>query len=534
MGGMVSAPQPLAVEKGADCLSAGGNAIDAAVAMAFVQGVVDPQMCGLGGGGCATVFKGSAAGTEVLEFYPRAPFAARPEMFEDKIVSRAAWGGFVLEGRINEIGYSSICTPLVARGLKMLHAAHGRLPWAEVLAPAIEIAYEGAPVYHHVSDRWIRHARGFVDSITRHSATPTCARQYMRDGRMLEPGERMQTREYGDTLSKLAAHGAEDFHVGDIASRIVADMRANGGLVSLEDLAGAEPARRAPVAGRYRGYEIEGPPPPGAGVAVIAALNILETATLSTMGHNSPQHLHLLASALRLALADWKANTGDPAFIDNPVDWLVSRQRAAELASRIGKADALPEGNDGIPDSRDTTHLCAMDETGNAVSLTHTLALGSGVVTPGLGFMYNNAMMLFDPRPGHPNSIAPGKIRQHAVSACLLNLQGSPVMAIGAPGGHGIVSGVVQTVSNIVDFGMTPQEAVSAPRIHCEGDAIDVEARIPRSVVRALEAAGNRVRHSHYSYDFQSGRPHVVLREPATGRLSGGADPRGGGMALSG
>jgi len=529
---MISAPQPLAVEAGAECLSTGGNAIDAAVTMAFLQGVVDPQMCGLGGGGCATVFAAASAKSEIFEFYPRAPLAARPDMFEDKIVSRAGWGGFVLDGRVNEIGYSSICTPLAPRGLKALHSAHGRLRWRDILAPAIAIATEGAPVYHHVHERWIRHAAGFVDSITRHSATSACARQYMRDGRMLEPGERMQTREYAETLSHIADHGAEDFHVGEIASRIALDMGANGGLVTLKDLAKAEPTRSAPVTGQYRGYDIEGPPPPGAGVAVIAILNMLAMADLSAMGHNSPRHLHFLASALRYGLADWKAHTGDPAFVENPIDWLISQERAVELVARMEETPSPDDGGEEVPDSRDTTHLCAMDEDGNAVSLTHTLALGSGVVTPGLGFMYNNAMMLFDPRPGHPNSVAPGRIRQHAVSACLLSLEGGPIMVVGAPGGHGIVSGVVQTISNIVDFGMTPQEAVSAPRIHCEGELIEAEARIPRSVVSALETAGKRVRHSCYSYDFQSGRPHVVIKDPATGQFSGGADPRGGGMAL--
>jgi gamma-glutamyltranspeptidase/glutathione hydrolase len=163
--------------------------------------------------------------------------------------------------------------------------------------------------------------------------------------------------------------------------------------------------------------------------------------------------------------------------------------------------------------------------------MTHTLGLGSGVVTPGLGFMYNNAMMLFDPNPGQPNSISPGRIRQHATAASIALESGLPKLAIGAPGGHGIISGVVQTLSNLIDFGMTPTEAVSAARLHCEDDNIELEARFPTAVARALEELGHPVRHSMFSYDYTSGRPHVV-RAMSADLLDGGADPRGGGMAL--
>lgn len=531
--GMISAPQPLAVEAGAGVLARGGSAVDAAIAAAFVQGVVDPQMCGLGGGGSATVHDASSGTTSVCDFYARAPLAASPDMFADRIAGRAGWGGFILADRANEIGYLSICTPAAVPGLAALHARFGSLSWPELLEPAIAIAEEGAPVYHHVHERWIRQVGGFVDCITRHQATVTCAAQYMRDGAMLDVGERMDTRAYGRTLSRLAESGPQDFVDGETAHAIARDMARNGGLVSLEDLAGARPDWRAPVGGHYRGYRVEGPPPPGAGVAIVAILNILSGYDLSALGHNSPEHLYVLASAIRLGLDDWKAHTGDPAFVDSPVAWLTSAERAGELRSSIGGEQAACSA-EGVPDGRDTTHISVMTTDGSAVSLTHTLGLGSGVVTPGLGFMYNDTMMLFDPRPGGPNSIAPRRVRQHGLATCILFADDAPFLAVGAPGGHGIVSGVVQTISNIVDFGMSPGDAVSAARIHCEGPTIELEARIPRGTAKALCERGYQVRHSLYSHDFFSGRPHVVMRDPATGRLTGGADPRGGGMALAG
>ncbi len=532
--GMVSAPQPLAVEAGVKILADGGNAVDAAIAVAFVQGVVDPQMCGLGGGGSVTVHLAHSSETRVCDFYAPTPLAATPSMFADRVVSRATWGGFILSDRANEIGYLSVCTPSAVQGLGSLHARFGSMPWLRLLDDAIAIAEERAPVYHHVHERWNRQVGDFVDCITRHQATRTCEVQYMRGGAMLGIGERMDTRAYAHTLKRLAAEGPRDFIDGETAQTMVRDMADNGGMMTLDDLAAAKPEWRRSVSGNYRGYRVEGPPPPGAGVAVVAILNILSGCDLAVLGHNSAEHLHIVASAIRLGLDDWKAHTGDPAFVENPVAWLTSQERADELRQMIGSAsETTTAARDEIPDGRDTTHISIMTSDGSAVSMTHTLGLGSGVVTPGLGFMYNNAMMLFDPRPGGPNSIAPRRVRQHGLASCILFKDESPWLAVGAPGGHGIISGVVQTISNIIDFAMSPGDAVSAPRIHCEGPVIDLEARIPRGIAEDLRARGHEIRHSLYSYDFFSGRPHVVMRDPASKALSGGADPRGGGMALS-
>lgn len=536
IGGIVSAQQPLAVEAGAEAFAKGGNAVDAGLVSAFIQGIVDPQMCGIGGAGVALVHDPAAGQTIDFDFYPPVPLAATADMFVPLIENRVRWGGWKLRDYANDIGYLSICTPTFVRAAATLHHRYGRLSWPDILAPAIEVALAGAPVYHAVYDRWTRATPGFADSLTRHTASPAAGRIFTMEGRLLQTGERMASQDYGRALERLASHGAADFYDGEIAARIVADMKENGGLIRKEDLDRAPILDGSPVRAIYRGYTIEAPRPPGGGLVVLEALKLLERFDLASFDHNGPAHLHLVATALRQAFDDWKRHTGDPAFVDNPIDDLLADDRIDDLAASMegGAPSATVPRDRLVPDAKSTTHVSVIDETGLTFTMTHTLGLASGVVTEGLGFMYNNAMVLYDPNPGGPNSIAPGRTRQHATAACILSKKGVPILAIGAPGGHGICSGVVQAISNIVDFGMSPVEAVSAPRIHAEGDAIEAEARIPRAVVAALEARGHTVAHSFYSYDYTSGRPHIVTRDSRTGRLGGAADPRGGGMALSG
>lgn len=538
--GVLSAPQPLAVEAGADILRAGGNAIDAAIACAFVQGVVDPQMCGLGGGGVMLVNDAKRRRTIELSFYAPAPLAATDTMFESLIVERVRWGGWRLRNRENEVGYLSLCTPTFVKAAAHALERWGTLPWAKVLGPAIDIAAAGAPVYHHVHDRWARPTAGFADSIERHSATPAAARSYTIDGRMRAIGERMDTADYARTLRRLADHGAADFYEGEIARTMLADMRAHGGLITERDLIECKVTERAPLWGEYRDVRLAAPQPPGGGLAVLLALALIEPMQLGHLRHSDVEHAHCLAEALKIALTVWKQRTGDPRFVSADPSALLESAAVDALRARIDATRARPIAAlvpetllDLVPDSRDTTHVSVIDESGNAVSMTHTLGLASGVVTEGLGFMYNNAMMLFDPRPGQPNSMSPGRIRQHATAACLGFHGEEPFLAVGAPGGHGIISGVVQTLSNLLDFGMTPLEAVAAPRLHCEGESIELEARYLRLVAQALQARGHPVNHSYYSYDYASGRPHLAVKQTSGKPFDGGADPRGGGMAVA-
>ena len=536
MRGVIAAPQPLAVEAGADILRRGGNAVDAALACAFVQGVVDPQMCGLGGGGVMLLYDARRRETVELAFYAPAPLAAAADMFQPLIVERVRWGGWRLRNRENDVGYRSICVPTFVKAADLAARRFGTLPWAELLAPAIDIAAAGAPVYHHVHDRWLRPAPGFADSLERHTATAAAAHLYTAAGRMRAPGERMPTTDLARTLRRLADHGARDFYEGEIARAIVADMERNGGLVSAKDLQECAAVVREPLWGRYRDLRIAAPAPPGGGLALLLALSLLEPFLATPPEHNGVEHAQCLAECLKLGLAAWKARSGDPRFVSEDPAALLDAGSVAALRSHIHDERALSLAGIGaalVPDTRDTTQVCVIDAQGNALAMTHTLGLGSGVVTQGLGFMYNNAMMLFDPNPGQPNSIAPGRIRQHATASSIAFNGDAPLFAVGAPGGHGIISGVVQTISNLVDFGMTPVEAVSAPRLHCEDDMVELEARFLSAVVAGLEARGHVVRRSVFSYDYASGRPYIARRSRDGGRLDGAADPRGGGMAIT-
>ena len=429
MRGVISAPQPLAVEAGAEILRRGGNAVDAALACAFVQGVVDPQMCGLGGGGVMLLHQARSRETLELSFYAPAPLAATADMFQSRIVERVRWGGWRLRQRENEVGYQSLCTPTFVKAAELASRRFGARPWAELLGPAIEIAAAGAPVYHHVHDRWMRPTAGFADSLERHSATPAAAALYTIEGRMRAPGERMPTQDLAATLSRLAKYGAADFYEGEIARRIVADMRAHGGLITERDLLDCQVNVGAPLWGCYRGHRVASPAPPGGGLALLLALGLLEPLIDADTVHNGLQHTHRLAESLKLGLAIWKARTGDPRFVAEDPGPLLDANHLDQLRALIADGHALKLEDIGarlVPDSRDTTHLSVIDADGNAVSMTHTLGLGSGVVTEGLGFMYNNAMMLFDPNPGQPNSIAPGRIRQHATPEMIPCPPGAP------------------------------------------------------------------------------------------------------------
>jgi len=265
-------------------------------------------------------------------------------------------------------------------------------------------------------------------------------------------------------------------------------------------------------------------PPPGSGATLIEMLQILEHFDLASLPHGSAKHIDLVARAMAAAHVDRNAYLGDPNFADVPTEMFVSRDRAAMWAERIA-AGEFP-GDETVAPPSCTTHLCVVDAAGNAVSVTHTLGTAAGVVTPGLGFNYNNSMKLFDPVPGGRNSMAPGKARTTGMVPTMLLKDGRPVLVAGAPGGSVIISAVLQSILNVVDFGMSPVEAVTVPRIHSEGRGITAEATVQLSVIRELEAMGHKVTHSPNSLEPQMSRAHLIVAE--NGRLRGGADPRGG------
>lgn len=528
--GVVVAPQPLAAEVGADVLSDGGTAHDATVAAALVQTVIDPFMCGIGGIGVAQVFDIATRSSAILDFYGRVGARAATDRWA-KAARRSAEGKTYVKGFPNHLGYRSILVPGTVAGLAALHGRGGRLPWRDLVLPAARIAREGFPFYGYITDYFLdthQYPRGeHVPPFDRFiRATPAMAALWHDpDGRLYQVGDAFANPDYAATLDHLSVAGPDDFYRGELGSRIAADFAANDALVTAADLAACRVIIRPPLVGSYRGHAIATASPGGA--TILQTLNILEGYDLGRLAHGTAEHLHLVASAMRLAFGDRARLTGEQAEDEATIAALVSKDRAAELRGRIAGGE-LPT-TEAAP-TPGTTHLTVADRHGNVVAMTHTLALGSGVVTPGLGFIYNNGMHSFDPLPGKSNSIAPGKARLSAMSPTLVLRDGRPVAALGSPGSNAIVNAIAQVVSNLIDFGLDPAAAVAAPRIHCEGGATLLESRTPRAVAAALAANGHQPRPRPFAYDSLQGRIQLVVA--AGDRWIGASDPRrDGGIA---
>jgi gamma-glutamyltranspeptidase/glutathione hydrolase len=532
MKGMIVAPEPIAVEAGARVLMNGGNAVDAAVTCAFVQGVVNPQMCGLGGYALSVVQRAGAATAELLDAPALAGALATPDMWTDRVIGLSPDGwGYFLKGKVNDAGYQSICTPGTVRHLAALLARHGTISWEQAIEPAARVAEQGFVVDSALAARWKARRRyeescSLLDYIT---ANREAQRIYLKDGRPYDEGETIGNPDYARTLRHLARNGADDFYHGELAERMSADLATNGALVTAADLAGYAMREQAPVTGSYRGLTLATSQPPHGGPTLIAILNILEGYDLAAMEHNSPEYIYLVAMAMKAAFADRNPHLGDPEFGDVPLAWMTSKERAAYWRAQIdaGKPIVVSDTPTTAPD---TTHVSVADRDGTCVALTHSLGMSSGVITPGLGFMYNNSMVNFNPLPGHRNSIAPGKGRTTGMSPTLVYRDGAPVLVVGAPGASRIITGVLQVILNVLDFGMSPAEAVLAPRFDCQGDLIVCQGRIPEYVCERVRERHPiaRIPQSHGSIALV----HAIGIDPATGRRSGGADTGGSGMAL--
>ena len=527
MKGAVACPQPRAADVGAEILAKGGTAFDAAVAAAFAQMVNDPFMCGIGGMGTLHYFRADTGESGMVDFYNRAGAKVRPEMWEKDFKGRTPISGYTLfDDHRSELGYTAIMTPGTPAGFGRFHEMLCTMPWKDLLAPAIAHAHEGVVTAPHMRNVWVAYRQpGVADGMTRLTKTEECARVYLHpDGRFYEVGEVIRLPDYGRTLERLAEAGWQDFYTGALGQEIVADLEANDAFVTREDMADYEAKVCAPVEGTYRGYTVRSNPPPGSGPILIEMLQILEHFDLGALPHSSAGHIDLVARAMAAAHVDRNAYLGDPDFAEVPTEMFVSKERAAMWADRI-KAGEIP-GDDTVAPPSCTTHLCVFDAAGNAVTVTHTLGTASGVVTPGLGFNYNNSMKLVDPVPGGRNSMAPGKARTTGMVPTMLLKNGKPVLIAGAPGGSVIISAVLQSILNVVDFGMSPVEAVTVPRIHSEGRGIFAEATIQSAVIRELQGMGHDVTHSPNSFEPQMSRAHLIVSQDS--RLRAGADPRGG------
>ncbi len=531
---MIVAPQPEAVEAGAVILRQGGNAVDAAIACALVEGVVDPQMCGIAGFGSMQLLLPEKGVHTCIDFHGKAPAATRPEMWAELIEGETRDGfGFVLKGRVNDVGYQSITVPGSLKAYWEASQEFGELPWAELVAPAIAHAEAGFIVRPHVHFWWTEPAKmGRVATVDRLRATEAGRRIYFdADGALHGPGDRVRNPEMAGTLRRIADAGADIFYSGEIAEEIAADMEANGGLLSYEDLTNYRTTRLEPLWGDYRGYRIATNNPPGGGIMMLEILNILENFDLAGLGHNSAEYIRIVAEAMKRGTVDKDTHVGDPAFFDVPVARLTDKGYASEVAAAIrrGERVEVPRYGGGGPESVNTTHLSVLDRDGNAVSMTHSLGMPSGVITSGLGFMYNGCMGVFDPRPGHADSLAPGKSRFSAMCPSIVFKDDTPHLVIGAPGGTNINIGVMQVILNVIDFAMGITDAVVAPRFSAISNAIDVSNRIPAYVTDVLAADGYEIVRSHLGYTFAA--VHAIRIDD--GQPTGAADPGHDGMALA-
>lgn len=484
--GMVVTNHPLASAAGAEMLAAGGNAVDAAVAALFALTVVEPMMVGIFGAGHAHLLLAGGRHT-VIDGYTTAPAAARPDMYRP---CSDAWPDYMeAEGRENSVGLRAVGVPgTLAAWCEML-TRFGALDLETVTAPAIRHAARGFRVTGYLGECLVEAAGDLA-------RFPTSARVFLPGGTPLRRGELLVQPDYADTLRAIAAEGPPALYGGALGGRVAEHMAHEGGLITLTDLRRYRTVERAPVRGTYRGFDVAGcPPPTGGGIHLIQILNLLESYDVAGLGFGTVDGIHLLAEALKIAFADRAAATGDPAFVDVPVARLIARDYAAARRAEIDMAKAGAPAPAVAAGAGHTTHVTVADADGNVVAATQTInsLFGSRAMVPGTGMLLNNTMALFDPHPGHVLSIAPGKRMTSSMAPTILLRDGRPVLALGLPGGMRIFASVLQAVVNVVDHGMSLQEAVEAPRVWTQGQELEVEAAVGDEVRAGLAARGHHV-----------------------------------------
>ena len=538
---MVVTAQHLATEVGVNVLKRGGSAIDAAVAVGYALAVVYPAAGNLGGGGFMTIRFADGRKT-FLDFRETAPRTARPDMYLDK-------DGNVVNG-LSTIGWLAVGVPGTVSGLEYARNKYGTMTRAALIGPAIKLAEDG-----FILDQ------GDVDMLA--SATddfkrfPSTGDTFLHKGQPFVAGERLVQRDLAKTLRLIRAQGASGFYRGKTASAIVKASQAGGGIIDLEDLKSYRTRERIPIECDYRGYHvISAPLPSSGGVAICEMLNILEGYPLRQFGWGSAQALHYEIEAMRRAFVDRNTLLGDPNFVSNPVERLIDKNYAVKIRDSIkpDKAGVSSElGKDDVAshEGSNTTHFSIVDVAGNAVSLTYTLNdwFGARVVASGTGVLMNDEMDDFTANPGRvnvdgvrqseANAIAPGKIPLSSMSPTIITKDGKPVLVLGTPGGRRIITTVLQTILNVVDFQMNIQEAVDAPRIHHQWlpDVTNVEPYgLSPDTRKMLEAMGYRFDDSlpaNHVAAIMVGAPSLEGKAIGRNRFYGANDPRRGtGLAL--
>lgn len=466
--GMVVTSQYLASQVGTDILKMGGNAIDAAVAVGYAQAVVNPCCGNIGGGGFMTIHL--ADGTDTfINFRETAPAAASADMYLDK------------EGKVTKdaslYGYLAAGVPGTVLGMDSAQKKYGKLTRQQVMAPAIKLAQEGFVLTRADTD--------ILDTtVKRFRQDPESARIFLRkDGEALQPGDRLIQADLAETLTAISQKGPDAFYQGKIPQAVEAAAKKGGGILTAADFANYKITETTPITCSYRGYKfVSSPPPSSGGVTLCETLNVLEGYDLKSMGFNSAAYIHTLTEAMRHAYMDRNTFLGDPEFVKNPTDRLLSKSYAADIRKQIVANKATPsvEVQPGMQphEKPETTHYSIVDHDGNAVSTTYTVngRFGAVVIAPGTGFFLNDEMDDFTVKVGEQNlyglvqgatnAIAPGKRPLSSMSPTLVTKDGKTFMVLGSPGGSRIITITLQTALNVIDHGMAPQEAVDAPRIH--------------------------------------------------------------------
>jgi gamma-glutamyltranspeptidase/glutathione hydrolase len=490
---------PLASSAGIEILARGGNAFDAAVASLFALTVVEPMMVSMFGAGYFIYRDAKERTISTLDNYAVAPLKATETMYKPVKFRKPEQYIFETEGRRNMVGYLSSATPGALKGWEFIVKQHGKLGLRDVMLPAIRYARDGFHVTAYMN-YLIRCAQNDL------ATYEDSAKIYLPGGHPISAGEKLTMKDYSETLEAVSKRGSDHLYKGDLGQIVVEDMKKNGGLLTMQDLANYELVERSPVSGTYRDeYDVYSiAPGSSGGTHIIQMLNMLENFDIANLCFASVEYLHLLTEILKITFADRQRYMGDPSRVYVPIDGLTSKKYAAERLKEIepkAKNYNYGESLEFDSESRNTTHVSVVDSEGNMVAATQTLfsVFGSAVVVPGTGMLLNNCMGLFDPRPGRANSVEGGKRMLSSMSPTLVLRKGKPYICIGTPGGTRIFPAICQALVNIIDFGMSIQQAVEAPRLWTMGikdspeGKLQIEPDFDEEVFTGLRKRGHDV-----------------------------------------
>ena len=524
--GMVAAAHPLAAQTGVEILQKGGNAIDAAVATAFALNAVEPNASGIGGGGFMLIRFAETGEVIVLDYREVAPGASTKDMFASEQASEEGW---------SKLGGKAVGVPGTLMGLKTALDEYGTMTLEDVMTPAMNYMENG----FEITETFSQMINNNYEKLTNWNDPFEIA--YLKDGLPLETGDTLIQKDLANTYREILDKGIEHLYGGELGQKIVDAVQAQDGILELQDLKEYQPRMLKPITGDYRGYDIFSMPPPSSGgTHLIQILNIMENFDIANMNYHGPTRISVMAEAMKMAFADRAKYMGDPAFAtDMPLEGLTSKEYAKSLADQIVIKEPkmeVPAGEPAGYEHYSTSHISVIDAEGNAVALTQTINyfFGSGVIIPDVGVIMNNEMDDFAKSPDSPNAPEPGKIPLSSMSPTIIEKDGEPFVILGTPGGTRIFTAMTQIISNIVDFGMSMDEAIEAPRMHCyssggEAKPIYVESRIPAITIETLRALGNEVevRGAHDLYF--GGAQGIMLKN---GVLFGGGDSRRDGVAV--